>query len=187
MKPFALVIDDFYPEFESLRKWADTAKFEDTPNPKDGLMYPTCITLEADIGIQPLLENVFGCRILLDSLIVRLNTKGCPVEYAAHADAFMGSQYTMVLYLTRDEFAQGGTTLCRHESGIERWLDPPQQVPDHSDLSKWETLVHCPMKANRVFVFPSDQLHYASPGFGSDNQDGRMVLVGLFRLGSMVQ
>lgn len=187
MKPFALIVDDFYPEFDSLRRWADSAKFEDQKNPLDGLMYPSCVVLHNDVGIQPLLENVFGCRILVESLIMRLNLKDSPTTYLAHSDAFMGAQYTMVLYVTRDEFCQGGTTLCIHEDGLERWKEDPQRLPDNSDLSKWETLVHCPMKANRAFIFPSEQIHYASPGFGSGNEDGRIVLVGLFRLGSMVQ
>lgn len=190
MRPTAIILDDFLLDFEAVRTYFDTAKFQqDTENAADGLIYPTTIDFQDDkFGIETQLGKVFGCRIGLQAIIARLSLAEVHPPYAVHSDAFMGSLYTCIIYLTRDEHILphrgAGTVLCRRwDSKAENYTGLPQELEDANLDGKWETVVHCEMKANRAFIFPSHKLHYSSPfwgGFGTDQKNGRLVLAVLF-------
>lgn len=184
MKPYALIIDDFLPDFDRLREFADQVKLADKVNPLNGLTYPDVHEIQYDIGLKPLIESVFGSLIEFRSIVLRFSFHDAGKPYHVHSDSFMEGEYTMIVYLNRPEHCQGGTVLCRHESGTETFKGLPSEIADTWDDSKWSTVMQSPMKTNRALFFPSEYYHYSSPvnGFGSNQYDGRAVLVAFFRL-----
>lgn len=200
MRPSYLCLDDFLPNYDAAREYLDHAEFEQNKeNPHDHLIYPEIIDFPDDkFGIENQLSLVFGCRIGLQAIIARLSLKDVKPPYAVHSDAFMGCQYTCIIYMTRDEHIQAGagTVLCRDwvtkeetYTGLPQDLDGAKLENSLAGLSKrWETVTRCEMKSNRAFIFPSDRLHYSSPywgGFGTDQTNGRLVLAVLFSLAGL--
>lgn len=200
MRPASIILDEFLPSYAAAREYLDHAEFEENKeNPHDGLIYPSIIDFQEDLfGIENQLGMVFGCRIGLQAIIARLSLKDVKPPYAVHSDAFMGSQYTCLIYMTRDEHIQrgAGTVLCRDwKTKNEIYTGLPQDLPGNDpeelaegDPGRWETVTRCEMKQNRAFIFPSDRLHYSSPywgGFGTDQTNGRLVLAVLFSLAGL--
>lgn len=194
MRPAAIILDSFLPRFDAAREYLDTAEFEaDKENPADGLTYPSIIDFKDDLfGIENQLGMVFGCRIGLQAIIARLSLKYVKPPYAVHSDAFMGSQYTAIIYMNREADIQrgAGTVLCRDwTTKQETYTGLPQNLEDKSiDGSQWETVTRCEMKENRALIFPSDRLHYSSPywgGFGTDQKNGRLIIAVLFSLAGL--
>lgn len=193
MRPAAFIIDEFLPDYSAARTYFDTAEFqESTLNPQDGLRYPTTIDMTEDqFGVERQLGMIFGCRIGLQAIIARLALKDVVSPYAVHSDAFMGCEYTCLIYLTRQaDIERGaGTTLCRRmDTRQETYMGLPQDLEYAQVDGKWGTVLHCEMQENRAFIFPSNRLHYSSPfwgGLGTDQQNGRLVLAVLFSLAGL--
>lgn len=194
MIPYVLIVDDFLPEFVAVRRFIEQgAKFVDQHNPVDGLTYPGICEVDIGSGIGPLvaqrLASIMGSRVALKTLVLRLSLKGAPQPYHAHSDAFMGGQYTAVCYLNYLEQCRGGTQFLRHKrTGIEFVAD---SGPLHEDLMRdaddpnaWDVVLDIPMQPNRIVIFPSYVIHRAEPaeGFGTDANDGRVVMVAVFDL-----
>lgn len=192
MKASAIIVDDFFADFDAVRRWADCAKFEDVTSPVDGVVYPDLcgaippwILSEMLAGASDLLGWMPVCR----TIFARLSVVGRVAPHQAHTDASMG-QYSMMVYLNRPEHCAGGTSILRHiETGAERnptdaegeaiWKRDTN-VPD-----AWERTVMCGMKPNRALIFQADLYHRAEPigGFGSNSKDGRTVLIMFFDKG----
>lgn len=183
MKFHSMILDDFFPHYDQLRAWADTAIFDSRENPHDELFYPTVYNFKQDIGFQPLIERAFGCRIGFTHQIARFSYEGTDTPYIVHSDHFMDSQVSMIYYLNRPDDCQGGTALCEKD-GQEEYFGTPDHLSDRDDLSKWKTTLRCPMRSNRAFFFRSSLCHYSEPaaGFGKAQHDGRLVVIALFNL-----
>lgn len=101
--------------------------------------------------------------------------------------------WTGVLYMTADEHAQGGTDFFRHRAtGTLRAPVYPEdwaawggrtisQVwtevirPHTNDPTQWELVRHVPMKFNRLVLFQPWQWHNATPGFGTEIANARLI------------
>lgn len=170
--------------FDRLRLYADEAIYEDIINPVDGVTYPAiCKTIPEEVVVElrrqlkvPALNVVF----------MRLSLANTPAPHQAHTDTTMGKN-SFMLYLTRDEFCQGGTALVEHKSlrfasdpQMERELVAWQRDTNNPDA--WRVYQLARMKANRAFIFPSNLMHRAEPvgGFGSSPYDGRLVLTAFY-------
>lgn len=180
----SLIIDDFLDDLPIVRGWADTANYENSTNPYDNLEYHGIATSCPQASITRALQRWFPGSKLVHSM-VRLSTKGAPIPYQAHADAFMGSRYSVIVYLNRPEHCKGGTSLLRHiKSGAMKEGDGKAWKDDENNPDAWEVVMMCPMVQNRAFIYRSDLLHRSDPlgGFGEYKHDGRLVLIGLFDL-----
>jgi hypothetical protein len=182
MKLSFQVFDDFIESYDYFRDFCDRATFEDTVNPHDGFVYPNICMKAPFECIQYALVKAIGHANLIHGAL-RLSLGGVKAPYQAHADDFMGGQYTVIVYLNRPEHCRGGTALLRHKrTGAERGFDNAEWQDDESKPEAWETTLLCPMRSNRAFVFDSRLLHRSEPvqGFGTDQTNGRLVFVGVF-------
>lgn len=103
------------------------------------------------------------------------------------------SHWSGILYLSPDEYCQGGTDFFRHkptdsdrapmdetELG-EYGLEKPEEVftkiigPDTHDESKWERIMTIPMRYNRLVLLRPWLWHTAGAGFGDGPENGRLV------------
>lgn len=179
----SMVIDNFLPDFEIIRAWADHARYEDSKNPYDHLDYVGIANACPSAALEISLKAWFHPNLKLVHSMVRLSLEGAPVPYQAHADSFMGSRFTAIVYLNRPEHCRGGTALLKHiESGAVKDSDGTAWREDESNPDAWEVLTLCPMQTNRAFCYRSELLHRSEPlgGFGKSAHDGRLVLIGLF-------
>ena len=194
MKPYCMIIDDFFPPaiLKPFREWLDKAPFvkEEPDGDEDQLM--VFDFKEDNLAVGLTLGKVFGCRIRIHGMMARLATEGIKPAYTVHSDADKGSQFNAVIYMTPNSVLPpgNGTVLCRNiETGQETYDGKHNQFGIRNDVygsaHGWKSIITCEMKENRCFIFPSNQLHYATPvwgGFGTDQTNGRMVLSVFFSL-----
>lgn len=190
MKLYTTIVDEFLSDFGTLRSWADTAKYEDVTNPIDNVVYPLIAKdVPPDIHheVQFNLFLLMGKPITINHLFMRLSTEGVPVPHQVHTDLAMG-EYSMMLYMTRQENCHGGTSILQHIDGMERHPQNEEEMAiwrrDMNDPSAWKITDFCPMRQNRAFIFRSDLLHRAEPvgGFGRGPRKGRLVLTAFYNL-----
>jgi hypothetical protein len=187
MTPHSIIIDDFLPDFDGWREWADTAKYDPIENPVDGVVYPGICTAIPSFGTQQRLSLVMGTNVKVRTLFMRLSLEGIAVPHQAHTDAVMG-EFSLMLYLNRAEHCRGGTSLVRHVSGMDSHPTTPEQVAlweqDTNAPDRWSIYSMAEMKPNRAFIFRSDLFHRAEPigGFGAGPTNGRLVLTAFFDL-----
>lgn len=179
MNLHSLIIDDFYPDFESLRQMADCSDFKDVLNPEDGVVYPGICQVEG-LGLERLLSETIGRPVSVSYQFMRLSLEGTKPPHWAHHDASMG-EYSLMLYLNRAEHCRGGTALVEH---AELGMDVPEHIwrRDTNRRHMWREISICPMAPNRAFIFRASMWHAALPigGFGKDATDGRLVYTVFF-------
>lgn len=184
-----LIIDDFLHNFEELRNYCDSAKFECVMNPVDGVTYPhICREIPEHIAqeiLQTLCE-VKGAPVVKPTMFLRLSPAGVHCPHEVHSDATMGA-FSLMLYLNREFDCQGGTSLVSHrDSGIavNPGLDEFVKIvtDDQNNREAWDIRHLVDMKPNRAFVFDASSLHRAEPpgGFGAGNEHARLVLTCFF-------
>jgi hypothetical protein len=110
--------------------------------------------------------------------------------------------YSGILYLSRPEDCTrpgaGGTDFFRHKrTGLERmpangaelaasgYADLDTLVgdvvnKDTTQPGKWERVMRVPMRFNRLVLFSPWQFHNAAPGFGTDAESARLVMLLFF-------
>jgi hypothetical protein len=110
--------------------------------------------------------------------------------------------YSGILYLSRPEDcagpSAGGTDFFRHKrTGLERvpangaelaasgYADLDTLVgdvvnKDTTQPGKWERVMRVPMRFNRLVLFSPWQFHNAAPGFGTDAESARLVMLLFF-------
>ena len=110
--------------------------------------------------------------------------------------------YSGILYLSRPEDCArpgaGGTDFFRHKrTGLERvpangaelaasgYADLDTLVgdvvnKDTTQPGKWERVMRVPMRFNRLVLFSPWQFHNAAPGFGTDAESARLVMLLFF-------
>lgn len=172
--------NDFLPErlFNRLRKHCDSASFAGVRNPVDGVIYPNICT---DIP-----EEVFEYLGAPKTVFMRLSLSGVVAPHQAHTDTLMGAK-SLMLYLTRKEYCQGGTSFVEHiETGMRS--DPQDAVElaiwqrDTNTPQAWGVYALAKMVTNRAIIFDASLMHRAEPigGFGTDAADGRLVLTAFY-------
>lgn len=188
----ALTVDNFLDEedYLELRELADKAEFEDTESPYDGTVYPDLyldIPESIQAAVMARLSELMG-EVVPTIMFMRKSVRGCYAPHQVHSDLIMGD-FTLFLYLNREEHCEGGTALVEHiEEGI-RYHPETQQELDiiNKDMNKqdmWSVYKLLEMYPNRAAIMPASCLHRSEPvgGFGETNHDGRIVLIFFFRL-----
>ena len=179
MIPHSLIIDEFLPDFDDFRNWADRQIYAPVINPADGVEYPGICSHVPTYGTRLRLEAIMQHPVKINAAFMRLSLAGVHVPHQAHHDGLMG-QYSMMLYLNRAKHCQGGTSLVRHVSGddLAHW------ETDHSKPEMWCAYSLCEMAPNRAFIFRADLMHRAEPvgGFGDGAENGRLVYTAFFDL-----
>jgi hypothetical protein len=200
MVPFVFVIDDFLRNAETVRSEALGLKYA------VGGRYPGLNSIEK-IHIEGLEQAI--------SAIVRepvhapwapdFSHGSCRVSLASddkpgriHVDL---SDWSGILYLSRDEDCRGGTEFYRHiptgtdrapmdektlrEVGYSSYDQLREEILDKDafDRSKWELTMTVPMRFNRLVLLQPNYWHTSGPGFGDSLENGRLIYVMFFKRG----
>lgn len=186
-----LVVDNFSPDIERVKKSAFAAGF-DTWRPNKGEVGSSVYEGMGFWGeharmIQALTRAVGGI-VMPNSMFFRVTNVGMERAYI-HSDRESGS-HTCVVYLTEHE-QESGTAFFQHkgtglkempsfqelrESGL---MDELKQDMVSRDPSKWTQLDYVRGIKNRALIFNAPLFHSRFPldGIGSDAQSGRLVWV----------
>jgi len=194
-QPF-LIVDDFLPDPDSIRKTFTELEFYDMRGP-DGEMYKR-INVRNPQEFNSLLEKAVGKPVVQDYSLVRLNYVGEPPNNAIHSDGGY-SEYAAVLYMCKPEDCKGGTAMWRHkqtgytalptEQEVRKVGKKPSRVWEQISSSwnrpdAWEQIGLAEMKFNRIIIYPTKNFHSRWPfeAFGSTPQDGRLIWVSFFKV-----
>jgi len=195
--PYAIIVDDFFADFAAARRCALQREYSTQTNPYDSNQYPTVSMLPEDEPHELVVEagnkiaRIMSSRIAIPRALFRFTLADAQQPYQAHSDAFMGAQFTAIVYMNEWSQCKGGTALLRHRSlGVDRLdRETPEKVSQqlHADENRpeaWHTEVLVPMMPNRLLIIPADLIHRSEPveGFGSGTEDGRLVMVISFDL-----
>ena len=202
MLPSLTIIDDFLADPWAARRAAlalDYAPPGERGNypgrdstsalPMDGINSTVSRHLGLELQAAPNTEHGH-CRI------TRKTDKG---RSGVHIDP---AYYSGILYLSRPEecarTGAGGTDFFRHKrTGLERvpangaelaatgydTLDALISDVVNKDTTlpgKWERVMRVPMRFNRLVLFSPWQFHTSAPGFGTGDEDARLVMLLFF-------
>lgn len=187
-----LTIDNFLSSFDELRDHCDELSFEGETNPVDGVFYPGVDLDIPEATKDEILANLIsmngGNEVDIKAMFLRLSPKDTRAPHQSHNDSSMG-QYSMMLYMNREEDCEGGTSMVRHKSmGFSSNPINSKQLKawesDHSNPMKWDVYDYCEMLPNRACIFKAEKMHRSEPvgGFGADSKNARLVLVCFFDL-----
>jgi hypothetical protein len=193
-----IIVDDFLENPAAIRKLALGLDYDfegnfpgrnsrqrlDLPGLSD---YVSHLTGEPLKPIDPL-DSHGKCRVTLAS---------DPKNAGIHVD---DSQWSGILYLSRNEDCRGGTRFFRHKrTGTDRAPinDIEAQAMGYSSVSEacntildrdadrpsaWEKTFEIPMRFNRLVMLRPWFWHTSCPGFGSSLENGRLIHVMFFTL-----
>lgn len=117
--------------------------------------------------------------------------------YYVHIDG--DAHWSGILYLTPDEYCEGGTEFYRHrEQGTDRTYITDAEARAHgfescsqfaiqtiqndgNRLDKWEHLMTVPMRFNRMIIFRPWFWHTAGKSFGDSPENARLVQLFFWR------
>lgn len=195
MRTTTLVVDDFYPAPEAVRRAAVHLKYTDKEYL--GYRYTGMATEWSPELIEGYIGAAIGEPIDLKISYFRLGTKEEQPTTHIHADGDCAT-HACVWYLSEPPAGTiAGTGFYRHkEMGIDRmpsveWLqakgyDIPTFIntlnTDGNDDSKWDMIGLLPQKFNRLVVYETAMFHARFPrdAWGNDANDGRLIWVGFF-------
>lgn len=191
MKLYSHISDNFFSDPLKVRKEVLGKSHAGRVNPFDKVFYPD---INIDFGTDVIQEIIGNISLIVQApikdpvIFTRLSVKGVKAPHSAHTDTIM-AQYTLLVYLNPTEQCQGGTELVEHISG-KLSVNPTTQdlvdlwKADTNIQDKWKVVSNCPMAFNRAFLIDSNLFHRAQPfeGFGTDLQDGRLVLTCFFNI-----
>lgn len=201
MVPWLFVIDDFLQNAEAVRQEALTLTYA-VRGHYPGLNSTQKIRIEG-------LEQVISALVhqpVHAPWTPDFSHRNCRLSLASDNDKparihIDPSNWTGVLYLSRDEDCQGGTELYRHIPtntdrvpmdvqslqgvGYDSYGDVEEEIlkKDAFDRSKWEQTVVVPARFNRLVLIQPHYWHTAGPGFGDSVENGRLVYLMFFKKG----
>lgn len=192
-----LIVDDFYEKPLEVRTRALAMDF---PLDRGKVVYPGRNSEGA--WLPPGSDRVFSA-LLRDPVqpnpktyhgAFRIALEGDERQAEVHIDT--GCSWAGIVYLTPDEFCQGGTEFYRHRhygsDHAPRDDDEAQRVygmattreviaalvgpgKDSRDLSKWEMTQILPMRFNRLVLFRPWLWHRSGIDFGNSPENGRLI------------
>lgn len=185
-------IKEFFPEFETINNFARTLEFKDVVNPADEVTYPG---IAPDVPewvkkhVEKRCSEVWGRKLEAKTIFFRLTHQGGdPVRapHQAHTDTAMG-KYTFICYFqdAPPHQPKSGTSLVKHRTVGNLHQDPWTSYEmgiwerDTNRYDSWVITKLFGMERNKAVTYESKRMHRAEPvaGFGSDADDGRLVLV----------
>lgn len=188
-----VIVDDFYDQPEKVRHAALSLAYP----PHDGPLTFPGRNSQQKIEPPGLTQAISG--ILGEPLqpakgagafhcFFRVTLAGEPSRYRVHVDpnrlAWVG-----VVYLSKAEDCQGGTSFFRHR-GLASDRTPTRQDEltalgvsniaellqrDGNDETAWEELMTLPMRFNRMVLYRPWLWHSAGEAFGDSLQNGRLI------------
>ncbi len=202
MLPSLTIIDDFLSDPWAARRAALALRYA---LPGTGGNYPgrdSTSALEVD-GINAAVSRHIGIDLAgaegTEHGHCRLTLKSDKGRSGVHVDPAF---YSGILYLSRPEDCvkpgAGGTDFFRHKrTGLERVptngaelaatgydnLDDLVGTVVNKDTMhpvKWERVMRVPIRFNRLLLFSPWQFHNSAPGFGTDPESGRLVMLLFF-------
>lgn len=187
MRLYALIVDDFLPEFSRVREFADAADYQPFVSSVDGVEYPLISPAPDFVSelVHSGVEKIMGRSIDIRHTFFRASPEGVDVPNQVHNDLSMG-EYSLMVYMNRRKDCTGGTSFLRHkEMGFDRNTVFDEELEaalrDSNNPDKWEVTMTCPMETNRAIIFSAELMHRAEPvgGFGS-GKAARVVLTAFF-------
>ena len=178
------IIDNFLDDFELLREYCDRVDYDGITNPQDGVFYEG-VSIQIPEHIKDEVKEKIGSGHI-NAMFLRLRTKDTNEPHQAHTDAVMGSK-SLMLYLSRLEDCEGGTSLVMHKkTGLfdnpinHKQLDTWSE--DMNNPEAWQITDMCSMRPNRAAIFDANLMHRAEPigGFGDNAKNGRLVLSAVY-------
>lgn len=179
--PGVVVIEDFLPDFDRVRKHAQLSHFYDW-EAQDGQVYKRISLLHIPGMLQSLEDNLGPVKIA--AMGYRLNYVGEAPNQSIHADLGFAT-HACVVYLNEGD---SGTAFWQHkETGaVDIWYgqqDLYEKIKeDFESPDAWEQRLVVPTKANRAVIYKGNLFHSRFPfeAFGSTPEDGRLVAIAFF-------
>lgn len=188
-----MVIDDFLPDPMVLRQQLQTIDFEvnDTQKYYPGRNATTSVIIN---GLDDMISKLVG-----EPLQPAPHSSHGRLRLALGDEVGRGGvhvdecHWSGILYLTPDEYCQGGTDFFRHKATNSDRAPLTRQdlanigfsdfqtfwtellLPESRDFDKWELTTHVPMKFNRLILFRPWLYHNAGPSFGDSIENGRLI------------
>ena len=202
MLPALTIIDDFLSDPWAARRAALALEYAP---PGTGGNYPgrdTTGALPVD-AIDASVSRQLGVELVgapgTEHGHCRMTLKADRGRSGVHVDPAF---YSGILYLSRPEDClkpgAGGTDFFRHKrTGLERVPANGAELAatgydtvddlvadvvnkDTTHPAKWERVMRVPMRFNRLVLFSPWQFHTAAPGFGTDPESARLVMLLFF-------
>jgi hypothetical protein len=194
-----IIVDDFYPDPEEVRRAALSCEYPEVAGPRTfpGRNLRQKLVLD---GLEPAVSRLVGEPVhgFSDQGSThgkfRVTLAGEPSRYLVHVDP-TAAAWVGVVYLNPPDQCRGGTAFFRHKGlGSDRTPLTPaeleaQGVPsvaellrrDGNDRERWEHLMTVPMRFNRLALYRLWLWHSAGDPFGASLEDGRLIQLVAFR------
>lgn len=196
-----IVIDDFYPDPNEVRRMALAG---DYPEVSGQRTYPgrNSATAFTPPGLDGAVSRVVGEPLegIDDGMSshgrFRITLAGERGRYCVHVDP-TALTWVGVIYLNASEQCRGGTEFYRHK-GLQSDRTPLSREAlsaygqpsiaallqaEGNDESRWEYLMTVPMRFNRLALYRPWLWHSAGAPFGDCLENGRLVQLVSFRSG----
>ncbi len=188
-----IVVDDFLQDPRGVRRLALEMDYPelDAATPYAGLNSRKRLRIE---GLDEEVSRIVGQRVVptkdTSHAICRIAFAESAGRNEVHVDP---GQWSGILYLSLPENCTGGTEFYRHirtnservpvtaaeqkAMGVRSFQDVLDKIilPDGNDPTKWERLMHVPMRFNRLVLFRPWLWHNAGAGFGDKPENARLV------------
>lgn len=193
MKHSLVVVDDFMPDPEAIRRDVLASVFKTEKGP-DGFLY-SGISRYRDERIFERLAAAMENQIVVRMAFWRLDLAGEIPHSFCHADDNI-AHFAALLYINTPEQCHGGTAFWKHQNGetempSDEWLRDrdidvdafkQQMNADWKNPDCWEFHGFVGMAFNRCAIYPTARFHSRVPAeaFGTGPVDGRLVGVIFF-------
>ena len=188
-----IVVDDFYPDPQEVRKIALSSDYPEVEGPRT---YPGRNSAQRFLpdSIERVISQLVGGPVTGNPKPqsahgrFRITLAGEEGRFLAHVDP-TALTWVGVVYLNPPEQCRGGTTFFRHK-GLNSDRTPmteaelraygPASIPelmqqDGKDPDKWERTMTVPMRFNRLALYRPWLWHSAGDSFGGSLEDGRLI------------
>ncbi len=189
MKTHSMVFDDFFDDPRRAKALIDMQEMKDELY-ADGVTYPNIIRLPESIQdeISQKMQFIVGPAFREVLSFGRYSFENTEPPHWAHSDHNIAG-YLGLIYLSHPPSTDRGvgTYLLRHKA-FEFETHPAHEFykeillggANHKD--EWEITFECPGRYNRIFLLNSEFIHAAGDAYGTDKDDGRLVLSVFFNL-----
>jgi len=202
MLPSLLIVDDFLSDPWAARRAALGLGYDPAEQHGNfpGLNSTRALdTAPIDAAVSRLLGTPLGAAPGTQHGHCRLTGKSAKGRSGVHVDP---AAYSGILYLSRPEDCArpdaGGTDFFRHKrTGLEAVPQDPAKIAtsgyddvnaliedvvnrDTQVPAKWERTLRIPARFNRLLLFSPWQFHNAAPGFGTNPENSRLVMLLFF-------
>lgn len=186
MNPIVSIINNVFPDPNSLKRLILKAGFSDVVSPVDGVTYPGICMELPDIVKAHVVQAIINTMlqpIIVNHMFARIMPSGVEAPHKMHGDSMMG-QYSALIYLSsaREGFGTGFYSHAEH--GIGDNGNPTYLGDAHQSMKGWNQYLYVHAAFNRMVIHGADYYHCALPthGFGTKPSSARMVISTFFSL-----